>query len=183
MLKFQDFFVILNKLLYYGAIDLDPQEPITKREKIRARLKTFYIRFIIINLILINASFLKFIFENYTNVKVIGSVFSNLMLGLIVAIKTAHFILFREDIKDVIERLESVFKVSYEPYKDRYMEALKWNNICQKVFIVLIFGTEMSFFSMPIIQNIIHLVNGGNHWERILYHQIYIPFDYEPMPV
>ena len=183
MLNFEDFFEISNKLLYLGAIDVNPSIPLTRREKILAKLKFYYVRFIVVNLILMNVSLIKFIMENYENLKMVRSALSNFVLGLMVTIKTFHFVWNRKRIKKVKDNLEKLFELSYNSYSDRYQRTLKLINISQKVYIFLVFGTEMMFFSIPIIQNIVQLVNGSDHWDRILYHQSYIPFSYEPLTV
>ncbi|XP_070507700.1 putative odorant receptor 92a [Chironomus tepperi] len=79
-------------------------------------------------------------------------------------------------------KLKKTFQGTTLLHHSRYQRNLRINNITFQVYFLAVYVASIIFLLMPIIENVVNMINGSDHWERILMHQVYFPFDHEPLP-
>lgn len=178
IINFEDFFKIPEQVLKLIGIELNGKIPTTKLEKWKEKLITFHFYFGAFNLFLAYFSMVIFLGKFFSDLSVTGaiSVWSNFILFTTNFLKTFHMKYNLQRIEQFMKRIQTVHESSHVIHYHRYQRNLKLIVIIQKLYIVAVYGTQFCFLSMPIIQNIIAILNGADHWERILQHNIYLPF-------
>ncbi|KAG5670640.1 putative Odorant receptor 67a [Polypedilum vanderplanki] len=162
------------------GIELNALIPITKREKLKDKLIKIYFYFGAFNLVLAYISLAMLLYQFFTDLTKTGTVWTNFILVTTTFQKTIHMKYNLQRIEQLIRRIQKVFESSHVIHYHRYQKNLKINIIVQVSYLFAVYGTDLTFFSIPIIQNIVALLYGADHWERIIQHQLYFPYSLEP---
>ena len=182
MIKFEDFFEISHKCLRMIGLDMYYVAPVTKREILKERLIKALLWLNILCAIGSTILLAIFIVQNNGDLKVAGTACSNFFLFIITAIKTTHMSIKWKEMMVFKDKMRMIFESPVLYYYDRYQRNLKVNNIIFQTYFLAVYGAAILFCLMPIIENVVNMINGSDRWERILIHQAYLPFDYESIP-
>jgi len=181
MIKFEDFFVISHKCLRMIGLDMYYVPPVTKREVLKERLIKTLLWVNILCAIGSTILLAIYIVQNNGDLKVAGTACSNFILFVITESKTIHMTIKWKKMMAFKDKLRMIFESPVLQYYDRYQKNLKVNNIIFQTYFLAVYGASILFCLMPIIENVVNMMNGSDRWERILIHQAYLPFDYEPI--
>ncbi|KAG5670637.1 hypothetical protein PVAND_000885 [Polypedilum vanderplanki] len=109
-----------------------------------------------------------------------GPVWSNFILLTTNFLKLFHMNYNLQAIEKLVKRVQTIYESSHIIHYHRYQKNFKINTITQILYPAAIYGAQLMFFLMPIIQNVVALSYGADHWERIIQHQLYFPYSLEP---
>jgi len=182
MVKFENFFVISHKCLRMIGLDMYYVPPVTKREIYKDILMKTLLWLNIICAIGATILLAIFIVQNNGDLKIAGSTCTNFLLIVITTLKTIHMSIKWKKIMAFKNSLRMIFESPVLLHNDRYQKNLKVNNIIFQTYFLAVYVASVLFCLMPIIENVVNMINGSDRWERILIHQLYLPFDYEPIP-
>lgn len=182
MIKFEYFYVISHKCLRMIGLDMYNEPPVTKSEILKERLRKTLFWFNIACAIIAVTILSIFIVQHKGDLKVAGTAYTNFFLFVITVAKTFHMSYKWKEMMAFKNKLKMTFESPAVLHHGRYQRNLRVNSILLQTYFYAVYGASLLFFAMPIIENLVNLINGNSEWKWILIHQAYIPFNYESIP-
>lgn len=169
-------FSVIFRLSAYTGIYFDPQLNYYSKSKIHAfrlYIKRYYIHFVLLNMITFGTLLITQILINYSKFLASDSVVPA-SVTVVYGLKT--FIISRNEQK-ILEILKDL-KEATEQMTTAKTKSVEFFLKIQKLMIGLYLFINLSKFVQSIVSNIIH------HSRKMsLIYDLYIPFDYQPIPI